>query len=256
MRRVIIDTDGNLEALKAIELVVGAEDVELVAITTEASSLSISQATSNVLNKLKNLKCNVPVYKGASMPISKAPNEIKLDKHEIYGDEILETKESLNAVDVLINNCEDVEIISMGPLTNLALALSKSRDKFLKVKKITILGGTVFYGDVSLMSEYNFYYDAVAADAVLKSGIDLMILPIDVGDYSTRMKLALYPELIKKKYESYTRVEVDGDITYGASINDVRDRNREEFVSQSNVMHPFNCVLVLDNAEEEISMEV
>ena len=125
----------------------------------------------------------------------------------------------------------------------------------MREKKITMLAGMIFHGDVGPMSEYNFYMDPHSADFVLKTGVDITIVPIEVGNYSERMKYALYPKLITKKYNCYTRIDVDGEYTYGANINDVRDRGRKEFVAQSNVMYPFNCTLVADNCKEEITME-
>ena len=255
MQKIIIDTDGNLEALKALKKILKEYEKETVAITCSASALSVEEAVSNVLHILKETERDIPVYHGQKGPMIKAPAEKRLDSHELYNSEIIRTDTERSAIDVLIESSEDLEIISMGPLSNIAMALIKNTDAMLKVKRIYILGGMVFHGDVGPMSEFNIYHDAVAADRIMKSGIPLTLLPIEVGSYEERIEFVLHPEKITKQYDCYARVELNGEYTYGASINDVRDRNRKEFVSQNNVMYPFNSILILDNAKEEITME-
>ena len=150
----------------------------------------------------------------------------------------------------------DAELITTGPLTNVALALIKDRPAMQKLKHIYMLAGMVFHGDAGPMTETNFLKDPKAADLVLRSGIPITLIPIDVGSYEERLCYALHPELITKSIDSYTRIDTNGEYTYGANINDVRNRDRKEFVAQGTKLHPFNCTIVLDNIPEEISMEV
>ena len=258
MRKILIDTDGNLEALEAIKAVLKDKNVSVEAITTVASGLSVEEATSNVLTMLKEVDAEkVNVYKGLSQPIINDHGSLKLSTHSILGSELKHTDIAEDAINAILNLAKDgdLEIITMGPLSNIAQAFARDGKTMSKVKKITMLAGMIFHGDVGPMSEYNFYTDAYAADFVFKQDVDITLIPIEVGTYTERMRYALKPELIHKQYDSYTRIDLDGQYTYGANINDVRDRSREEFVAQSNVMHPFNCTLVADNSTEEITME-
>lgn len=258
MKQIIIDTDGNLEALEAIKLALKDEDVTVRAITTVASGLSAAEAAGNVMALLASENAeNVKVCKGLERPMVNHHGRRKLDTHVQLGQGPVKTEKEESAVNAMIELVKngETEIITMGPLTNIALAFAKDRKAMLKVKKITMLAGMIFHGDVGPMSEYNFYMDPQSADFVLRTGVPVIILPIEVGTYRERMEYALHPERITKKYDSYTRIDVDGEYTYGANINDVRDRNRKEFVSQSNIMHPFNCTIAADNSKEEITME-
>ena len=258
MKQIIIDTDGNIEAMDALKTALNTENICVEAVTTVASGLTVEEAASNVLVTMESEGfSNVEVYKGLTRPMVGTRCTRKLNKHKLIGTRLEKTPNKKSAVDVMIELAEkgNVEIITMGPLTNVALAFAKNRKAMLNVKKITMLAGMVFHGDVGPLSEYNFYMDPYSADFIFKTRVPITILPIEVGTYSERMKYALNPELITKKYDSYTRIDVDGEYTYGANINDVRDRSRQEFVAQSNVMYPFNCTLVVDNSKEEITME-
>lgn len=260
MKQIIIDTDGSLEALKGISAALSDKTVTVAGITTVAFELSVDETTANVLSVLQAQRdCRTKVFRGLGRPMSGKGIPLRHAERGIPVDNSL-TAASLSAksaVDALIEFAAagDTEIVAMGPMTNIALAFAKNRTAMSNVKKITMLAGMIFHGDVGPLSEYNFYIDPLAADAVLKTGVDITIIPIEVGSYSERTVYALHPELITKSYRSYTRIDTDGELTYGANINDVRDRNRKEFVAQSNIMHPFNCTLVADNAAEQITME-
>ncbi len=259
MRRIIIDTDGNFEALAAIGVALRDKSVCVQAITTVAARLSAQEAALNVRAALAAQAAeHVKIYRGLERPLVSRNTPLKQDRHKLL--ESVDRTAALHpksAVDALIELSQtgEIEIIAAGPMTNIALAITKNKAAMSRLSKITMLAGMIFHGDVGPLSEYNCFTDPYAADCVLKSGLNITIVPIDVGNLSERMKLALHPELVKVQYDSYTRIEVDGELTFGACVNDVRNRNRQEFVAQSNVMHPFNCKLVADNTAETITME-
>lgn len=258
MRQIVIDTAGNLEALPAIQAALKDPDLRVRAVTTVASGLTAAEAARNVLTLPGLAGEGAPgVYVGLERPIASGREAGTLPTHAPAG-EPLALPRPEHGVDAILRYAGEgeTELVAMGPLSNVALAFAKDRVTMGRLKRVHLLGGMIFHGDVGPMSEYNFRADPEAADLVLKSGVEITLLPLEVGSYAQRMELVLHPEKIVKTYLSHTRIELEGEFTRGANINDVRDRDRREFVSQGTVLYPFNCTLVADNAREEITMEV
>jgi purine nucleosidase len=74
-----------------------------------------------------------------------------------------------------------ITLCPLGPLTNIALALINAPDIAAKVREIVLMGGGFFEGgNVTPAAEFNIYVDPHAADVVLKSGIPIVMMPLDV----------------------------------------------------------------------------
>ena len=74
-----------------------------------------------------------------------------------------------------------VTLCPLGPLTNVALALSREPRMAARLKQIVLMGGGYFEGgNVTPVAEFNIYVDPQAADVVLKSGIPIVMMPLDV----------------------------------------------------------------------------
>ena len=89
-----------------------------------------------------------------------------------------------NAVDIIIEKIyqfsDTLEIIAIGPLTNIALAIKKDPEIISKVKKCFIMGGTALGpGNITPFSEFNFWVDPEAAQIVLQSGMDITMIDWD-----------------------------------------------------------------------------
>ena len=75
----------------------------------------------------------------------------------------------------------EVTLVTLGPLTNIALALSKAPDIASRIKEIVMMGGAYFeVGNITPTAEFNVYVDPEAADVVLRSGVPITLLPLDV----------------------------------------------------------------------------
>ncbi|MDO4378864.1 MAG: nucleoside hydrolase [Erysipelotrichia bacterium] len=258
MNKYIIDTDGNTEALQAIESILKEQKEKIIAITIVSSFLSLKTAANNVLMMLERNNYNIPVYLGAENPLSQPPKKLSLASHTSSLKKANKTVEEVFAANKIITEAtdNDLEIIAMGPLTNIALAIIKNREKMKNIKALNILGGMLFHGDIAPLSEYNFYMDAQAADCVFKFSVPIKLFPIDMGNYSERIKYVFNPDLIEKQYLSYTRIETQGDITYGANINDARDISQTETTAKNTVLREKNCIIVAENTTEIINKEV
>ncbi|MBM4307619.1 MAG: nucleoside hydrolase [Deltaproteobacteria bacterium] len=75
---------------------------------------------------------------------------------------------------------DELILIAVGPLTNLALALKKDVEGMKKLKKLVIMGGSVrTRGNVTPYAEFNIFSDPLAAKIVFESGIPITLVPLD-----------------------------------------------------------------------------
>lgn len=86
-----------------------------------------------------------------------------------------------------------LQIIAIGPLTNIAIALMKYADLYKHIDKIVIMGGSTGIGNVRPYSEFNIWADPFAADVVFKSGV-----PITMVGLNVTMETVLTPELVNE----------------------------------------------------------
>jgi purine nucleosidase len=93
------------------------------------------------------------------------------------------TKEDLHAVDAIIKLIDegngDIELVTLGPLTNIAMAIIKAPDIMKKVPCITIMGGAAFKGNTSPLSEFNIWQDAEAADIMFGFSVPVVMAAIE-----------------------------------------------------------------------------
>ena len=74
-----------------------------------------------------------------------------------------------------------VTLCPIGPLTNIATAFQKAPDIIERVAEIVLMGGAYFeVGNVTPAAEFNIYVDPEAASIVFKSGVPLVVMPLDV----------------------------------------------------------------------------
>jgi len=75
----------------------------------------------------------------------------------------------------------EVHIASLSPMTNLAMALVQAPDIAARIGSIVMMAGAYFeQGNITPSAEFNVYVDPEAADIVLKSGVPITMLPLDV----------------------------------------------------------------------------
>jgi purine nucleosidase len=88
-----------------------------------------------------------------------------------------------------------VTIVSLSPLTNLGLALERAPDIAARIREIVMMAGAYFeVGNITPTAEFNVYVDPEAADLVLRSGVPITMLPLDVTHkmLSTPQRLARF----------------------------------------------------------------
>jgi purine nucleosidase len=181
----LIDTDTASDDAVALIMALRAPDVRVVAITTVAGNCGVVQATRNALYTVELCGASVPVYAGAAKPLLRAhQNADWFHGRDGMGDHHYpaahQTAGELHAVDAILAAVEahpGLVLVTLGPLTNLALALLKNPGVAEKVGRCVVMGGApCCEGNVTPASEYNIWVDPEAAQIVLRSGLPVELV--------------------------------------------------------------------------------
>jgi purine nucleosidase len=180
MRTFLIDTDTASDDAVAIMMALSAPDVRVCGLTIVAGNVGLEQATRNALLTVEICGSNVPVFKGAAGPLNRAHE----DAHWFHGEDGLSDRnypaprraaESEHAVDALIRLIQaepGLVLVTLGPLTNVALAVARDPSIVDKVSRCVVMGGApCCEGNVTPAAEYNIWVDPEAARMVFRSGL-------------------------------------------------------------------------------------
>jgi purine nucleosidase len=188
-RVFLIDTDVASDDAVALIMALRSPDVHIVAITTVAGNVEVQQASRNALYTVELCGADVPVYVGAEKPLRRTHQSATwFHGRDGLGDHGYpmprRPPEKTHAVDAMIAAIEShpgLVVITLGPLTNLALALDRSPSIAAKVGRCVVMGGApCCEGNVTPAAEYNIWVDPEAARTVLVSG-----LPIELVGWQT-----------------------------------------------------------------------
>ena len=188
-RAFLIDTDVASDDAVALIMALRAPAVRVVAITTVAGNVEVQQATRNAIYTVELCGANVPVYVGAEKPLDRAHQSATwFHGRDGLGDHgYLPPRQSpgkSHAVDAMIAATEanpGLVIVTLGPLTNLALALERRPSIASHVGRCVVMGGApCCEGNVTPAAEYNIWVDPEAARIVAMSG-----LPVELVGWQT-----------------------------------------------------------------------
>ncbi|MFP7298308.1 nucleoside hydrolase [Neobacillus niacini] len=191
MKPVILDVDTGIDDALAIAYALNSPELEILGLTTCFGNGPVEKTTRNTLVVLEQLGKSVPVYPGADKPLSRPPKKFPTHIHgeDGLGNRVAKSPvmeaESESAVDYIINQVKqrpnEITIIAVGPLTNLAHAVKKDPEIVSLVKEVVIMGGAVFIkGNVTPYSEANIFTDPHAAECVFSSGLPVTLVGLDV----------------------------------------------------------------------------
>ncbi len=176
-----------------------APDVRVVAITTVAGNVDVQQSTRNALYTAELCGSDVPVYAGADKPLARAyQNATWFHGRDGLGDHGYppprRSPGKLHAADAIIEAIEahpGIVLVTLAPLTNVAMALSKRPEIAGKVGRCVVMGGApCCEGNVTPAAEYNIWVDPEAAQIVLRSG-----LPVELVGWQTSRGDAVLNEI-------------------------------------------------------------
>lgn len=188
MKNIIIDCDPGHDDAIAILLAGQKKYFNLLGITTECGNQSIEKTTQNALNLARFFLISAPVAAGNGQPIVREP----MICSEIHGESGLDGytfptndrramgQNAIELIKFLTIKNEHVTIIATGPITNVALALKVHPIIKKHIDEIIFMGGSVDNGNVSPAAEFNALCDPEALDIVLKSGIPVKMVGLNV----------------------------------------------------------------------------
>ncbi|WMJ79262.1 nucleoside hydrolase [Clostridium sp. MB40-C1] len=202
-RKVIIDCDPGIDDSLALILALSLQELEVVGITVVSGNVSAKQGVQNALKSLEIMDAlHVPVYLGEENPLSKKLATAQ-DTHgedgigECFFEKVEGVDYKKGAVNFIIqtlNKKENVSIIALGPLTNIAKALMKDKEAFKNLDEFVSMGGSFrSYGNCSPVAEFNYWVDPHAADYVYKN----LGKPIHMVGLDVTRKIVLTPNIIE-----------------------------------------------------------
>ncbi|MCW1948964.1 MAG: nucleoside hydrolase [Candidatus Shapirobacteria bacterium] len=188
MKQIIIDTDPGVDDALAILLAISSK-LNIVGITTTYGNSNIENTTRNALSILQILNSNIPVYPGAATPLSKKSILAKSHGSNGLGNFNVDLRlqpQKISATQFLINSLsknpnQSIDIVCLGPTTNLALLKIIRPDLISKINQIIILGGVFNQkGNTTSKAEFNVYSDPLALKIVLEFPVAKIIIPINI----------------------------------------------------------------------------
>ncbi len=198
MKNIIIDTDTGSDDAVALVMALRDPSVKVMAVTTVAGNVNVNQATENALLAIDYANSyQPPVYKGIAKPLVSEMADAAL-LHNV--DEIgkmgfrtpIQKAEKEHAVDALIRLIDSgdgrIELVTLGPLTNVATAMLQAPDIMKKIPQITMMGGAHFYSNPhSVSAEFNIMADPEAADIVFKFGVPITMVTLEACQANNAM---------------------------------------------------------------------
>ena len=214
-RPIIIDTDPGIDDALAIAIALFSEELDVRLITTVAGNVSLENVTFNALRLLSFFGKDVPVAKGAELPLLAA----FADASNVHGktgmegydfpapkEELLLPDHAVNAMRrVILESPEPITLVPIAPLTNIALLFALYPEVKKNIREIVLMGGSASRGNKGVMSEFNIATDPEAAQMVFQSGVPIVMAGLDVG-----LKALVYPE----DSEEIQRMGRVGDMAY------------------------------------------
>ncbi|MCB4768337.1 nucleoside hydrolase [Ancylobacter sp. Lp-2] len=216
-RKIIIDTDPGQDDAFALLLALGSPDeLEVVGVTSVHGNVPLARTTVNAQMVIELAgRADIPVYPGCPRPMVKPgftaeyvhgpsgldgcdlppPSAPVGDKHGV--DFIIDT--------VMAAAPGDITVCTLGPMTNLAVAMIKEPAIIPRLAEVVFMGGGFFEGgNTTPAAEFNIYVDPHAAHVVLASGAPVTMVPIDVT-----YKALMTPDWLRRLRAVGTRAAVE-----------------------------------------------
>ena len=236
MKKVIIDADtGSDDAVALLMAYRNLAKENILGVTLVSGNVPLDQAVLNTIYVNELCEVDIPIYKGANKPLNREYLEV-FDSKTATNIALSYTNESTSAQHVhgidglgdiglspinkeveaktadefykeVLENETDLEIVTLGPLTNIANMIEKNKGNLDSIKHIYIMGGSSnALGNVTKFAEYNFWVDPEAADIVLNAGIPTTMIGWDPSLYDAMIDINKINEIesLNTKFSKFT----------------------------------------------------
>ncbi len=241
-RPIIIDCDpGQDDAVMLLLALASPEELDIRGITAVAGNvpLDLTERNARLICELAG-RTEVPVYAGCSRPMVRD----LVTAEEVHGRTGIDgfpirppvmPLQRQHAVDFIIDELraaddDEITLVPIGPLTNIAMALVKAPDIVPKIREIVLMGGASREGgNTTPSAEFNIYVDPHAAHVVFQSGRPIVVMSLDVTHLAltTSKRLAAVGEIdsdvgriTHAMLEFYDRHDIDKYGTDGGPLHD------------------------------------
>ena len=191
MRKILIDTDTASDDAVALMMALRHPDIDIKAITVVAGNVPTKQGVQNALYTVELCGKSVPVYAGLAKPLvvelhtaqdthgNDGMGDIGLD---LSGRKPAEGHAVQVILDTVHANSGDIDLVTLGPLTNVAVALTLDPTLATQINHCYIMGGTSDnFGNVTAVAEYNIWADPESARIVFESGMQTTMIGWDIS---------------------------------------------------------------------------
>lgn len=188
---VVIDTDPGIDDAAAISILASDPRINIRLIATVTGNVGIGHTTTNALKLLTFLQKRIPVVRGCAQPLMR-DNHFATEAHGASGmggfnfpdpdmTLLLDGNVVVEEYRAIVESEEPVTLITLGPLTNIALLLSAFPDVKNNIREIVMMGGSTARGNIGVYSEFNVFIDPEAAKIVFRSGVPITMVGLDIG---------------------------------------------------------------------------
>lgn len=200
-RKLIIDADPGIGDALAIAVAALDPNIDLIGVTASSGCVSGMVATQNILTVIESVDpdkhprlgastASRPIFRqgGVEPPGFLDPLRLNgnygLGTAEIPMAQLHNQRESAKLmIDLVKNNPHEVTLLTLGPLSNVAIACELAPDFLDSLQRLVCLGGSVGVGgDVTAAAEFNIFADPVSAQSVLQSAATRTLVPLDVSN--------------------------------------------------------------------------
>ena len=187
---LILDTDPGVDDFFCFAMVCAFREVfDLKAVTAMGGNNTTSVTSKNAQRILNLFHCKVPVSYGADSYLTEPFGEPVVSAHGHNGLGEAEIPDPglpldpLRAWDKIHEEAEEnegLQLLTVAPLTNVAMALIRYPDLKRKIAGITMMGGSQLVGNVTPYGEATVTHDVFAAEKVFESGIPITMIGLDI----------------------------------------------------------------------------
>ena len=187
MRKIILDCDPGHD--DALAILLAAKHLDVLGITTVGGNQDLDKVTTNALKVVEFADLtHLPVAKGMGHPLIQPPRhaaqvhgETGMDGPDLPSPTtLLHPKHAVDFIVDTVMSTDQVTLVPTGPLTNVATALRREPRIAKRITEISLMGGSLTFGNATPAAEFNIYVDPEAAHIVFTSGIPIKMCGLNL----------------------------------------------------------------------------